>query len=639
VVTDDSASRVKHPLEAQLVAAAEAGREVTIAELGGPETILAAVPDLAASRMMPGLLSALLRNWAEASSGHETVVAQAVTDLLEGATTDFVVMEAVDLLETFRPLPAALDDRCFSIFLAKAARTNPDVNGLARGAALDGAFRWAAVNRRRQLRLLDFLLGVSPLDDRDFVCRAAKISGVAYSHWRERELLSKLTEYATTGPTAGDACFELGMAYLADGLDATSEQAARALLNDAKTWFAQAASARESNPEARLYQDCLETLTEFATGPNKARLKEVLDRVRSHAFELKAWWQNDNSPRWLGARHTEAACWNLLANTIAGLTEHLDEMAWWEPSVVIEQYVLATYTAGRSIFRRRADGSLAFLLRPPLTATIAREQGQAHLLKSWLKRNLDHEWAHEARELIEEVDRVVARGKGQVDPSEAAAPGLRVAALIDQARLPETVKTSLGAAICNAFALQLSNLTQAEVDVVETCRAAVEKHPDHQSNPHGQALFDTVLLWTVRFVHNRLEVTQNDDPTVAYLFERANGSLPREDELQADYYRWLTTAAAGTDLEPTNVGGGRADIRLKSSGERLVIEVKRELVDASFGALATSYAAQSTDYQNVSIRIGFMLVMDLVEPKLEGTPHLTTLFETHEVLRAGEKPC
>jgi hypothetical protein len=52
--------------------------------------------------------------------------------------------------------------------------------------------------------------------------------------------------------------------------------------------------------------------------------------------------------------------------------------------------------------------------------------------------------------------------------------------------------------------------------------------------------------------------------------------------------------------------GGRAGVRLKSSGERVVIEVKRELEDSSFDALATSYQAQTSDYQNVSVRLGFL---------------------------------
>ena len=83
----------------------------------------------------------------------------------------------------------------------------------------------------------------------------------------------------------------------------------------------------------------------------------------------------------------------------------------------------------------------------------------------------------------------------------------------------------------------------------------------------------------------------------------------KEDALQDDFFRWLTTNAAGSDLEPTNLGGGRADVRLRSSSERAVIEVKRELQDSSFDALAASYQAQTTDYQNVSVRLGFLLVL------------------------------
>jgi len=131
--------------------------------------------------------------------------------------------------------------------------------------------------------------------------------------------------------------------------------------------------------------------------------------------------------------------------------------------------------------------------------------------------------------------------------------------------------------------------------------------------------------------------TLKDDPTVTYLFERADGKLAHENELQADFFRWLSSSTAGSDLEPTNLGGGRADLRLKSSSERLVIEVKRESVDSSFDAIAASYAAQTTDYQNVSIRLGFLLVLDLATPNREGTPHITSLVHMREIQRTGEE--
>lgn len=626
----------RHPIEASLMALLEAGQEPTIETLGGLEAIASAVQRLSVSLFMPEVLRPVLRFWGQAPAQDRTLVASIVRNLLEGASTDFVLIEAVDILDTFRPLPDGADEACFAVFLAKAGRSEGELTGRARGAALDGAFRWAASNRRWQLRLLDFLLGLSPADEGDFLGHAAKITGVAYSHWRERELLLKLTEFAAVDAARPEASFELGMANLADGLDASSRDAAQEFLRTAKDWFDHSASCCESNPEARLYRDCLELLTQYGEGLGKEHLAETRDRVWSNAFELTTWRLHENAPSWLGSRHAEAACWSLMANTIAGLVEHLDEAAWWEPSAVIEQHILATYTAGRSILRRSENGTLAAFLRPRIAASLARAEGQAYLLKTWLTKNAAHEWANEARQLITEVNQFVEREKGPQNPSEAAASGLTVPALIDKAALPAAVKSNLLAVVSNAIALHLYNLTRAEVDIIEKCRGAVEVHPDYRGNRDGRRLFDAVLLWTVRFVYTRLEVTQKDDPTGAYLFERPDGKPVQEHELQSDYFRWLSANAAGTELEPTNLGGGRGDLKLKSSGERIVIEVKREMSDSSFDAIADSYAAQSTDYQNVSIRLGFLLVLDLVASNSEGTPHISTLFDTRDIRRSGE---
>jgi len=635
-VTGGELSAGRHPIEANLMALLETGQEPSIAALGGLEAIASAVQRLSASPLMPEVLRPLLRYWDHAPAQDRSLVASIVRNLLEGASTDYVLIEAVDILDTFRPLPDEADEACFAIFLGKAGRSEGDLAGLARGAALDGAFRWASSNRRWQFRLLDFLLGLSPVDEAVFLGHAAKIIGVAYSHWRERELLLKLAELAAVEPARQDASFELGMANLADGLDASSREAAQEFLLKAKDWFDHSTSSRESNPEAHLYRDCLELLTQFGAGLGREHLTATRDRVWANAFELTAWHRHENAPSWLGSRHAEAACWSMMANAIAGLVEHLDQTAWWEPSAVIEQHILATYSAGRSILRRRENGTLETFVRPRIAASLARAEGQAHLLKTWLTKNAAHEWANEARQLITEVDRFVEREKGPQNPSEAVASGLTVTALIEKASLPAVVKGNLMAVVSNAFALQLDNLTLAEVDIIEKCRGAVAVHPDHRDNAHGQRLFDTALLWTVRFVYTRLEVTQKDDPTVAYLFERPDGKLAHEDELKADYFRWLSTNAAGTDLEPTNLGGGRGDLKLKSSGERIVIEVKREMSDASFDAIADSYAAQTTDYQNVSIRLGFLLVLNLVASNSEGTPHISTLFEPRDIRRIGE---
>jgi hypothetical protein len=626
-----------HPVEAKLVACLEAGNEPSVIGLGGVEAIADAANMLALSPAIPELLTALLRYWVGATDDEQAMLGATLRTLVEGTSVEYILMEAVDVLDAHRPLPDKADEICFTIFLGKAARSQANMSGLARAAALEGAFRWATSNRRWQLRLLDFLLGVSRDDDPIFLSHAAKIIGVAYSHWREPDLIQILTQMIEVEAARADASFELAMATLADALDALDHEAAQALLQAAKVWFDLSASTSETNPEAVLYGHCLALLTEFGAGLDSHRLGELRDRVRVSAFEMTAWHKDDNSPPWLGSRRTESVCWTVLANTLTELAKHLEETSWWEPAAIIEQYVLAAYTAGRSILQRRRDGSLKALLRPRITASIAKREGQAYVVKTWLRLNTSHEWAGEAQDLLNKIDELVEREKQPQNPSEAATGGRPVVALIDKACLPAKTKARLLEVISNAFSLQLDNLTYAEVEVIEKCLEFVESHPDHRGNPHGQRLFDTVLLWTVRFLCVRLEVTQKDDPTGGYLFERTDGTLAHEDELQADFFRWLTTNASGSDLEPMNLGGGRADVRLQSSSERLVIEVKRELCDSSFDALAGSYAAQTTDYQNVSIRLGFLLVLDLAIANREGTPHITSLVQTRSIQRAGEE--
>ena len=122
-----------------------------------------------------------------------------------------------------------------------------------------------------------------------FLGHAAKITGVAYCHWRERELLLKLAELAAVEAVQPEASFELGMANLADGLCASSRDSAQELFRKAKDWFDHSASCRESNPEARLYRDCLDLLTQYSAGLGKGHLTETRDRVWANAFELTAW--------------------------------------------------------------------------------------------------------------------------------------------------------------------------------------------------------------------------------------------------------------------------------------------------------------------------------------------------------------
>jgi len=624
-----------HPIEAELIEIVKSGRDWQLEDLGGIAKLALAARSLGSTPMMPELLHPLVLGWSNAKAADRDAHKGVLHDLLDVATTDFILLEAVDILEHHRPLPDDGDECCFMLFLAKAATGDHSLSGLSRSAALDGAFRWAGDNRRWQLRLLDFFLGLAPGDDTEFLRRAAKIVGVAFSHWRDKELVEVLRKLAQLEAVRPEAAFELGMAVLAEAMDRADSNAAATAFREARDWFGESDGVSEHRPEASLYLDGLDLLLSFHSGVASASFGTVSARVQQHAFELHA-WSGGSGPPWLGARQTEAACWSALASAVAGLAGSLDKPSWWEPAAVIEDGLLSVYSAGRSILRRNQHGGIEAMVRPRIRASVATQAGQAHQVRTWLQQNATHEWAAEARNLIAQIDAFIEQSGSLKNPPEAASERTSLAAIIARSNFPEEQRDVLYGVVENAVSLQLANLTGAEADVIERCCKEARGHTDYSANTNGARLFDTVLLWLVRFIFNRLELTRGDDPTGAYLFERDDGSLPHEDELQRDFFRWVATYAAGSDLEPTNIASGRADIRLRSGPERLVVEVKREETDCSFDALLKSYAAQTTDYQNVSIRLGVLLVLDLATPNREGTPYLTSLFEMRHVRRCGE---
>jgi hypothetical protein len=148
----------------------------------------------------------------------------------------------------------------------------------------------------------------------------------------------------------------------------------------------------------------------------------------------------------------------------------------------------------------------------------------------------------------------------------------------------------------------------------------------------ARAVVDAVFWNLLQFLNYRMDTTRGNDPSGSYLFaptERiATESGPEdtgsgktktvidkrdyfEKQLQLDCMRFLRPAlGVNVSLEPSDIAGGRADIKATIFRTRLVIEVKREDKDASFESLRIAYGAQATEYSNTSARIGFLLVLD-----------------------------
>jgi hypothetical protein len=131
-----------------------------------------------------------------------------------------------------------------------------------------------------------------------------------------------------------------------------------------------------------------------------------------------------------------------------------------------------------------------------------------------------------------------------------------------------------------------------------------------------------VASTTIRYVAHRLEAPKP--------FMRANfeGENVVEQHLADDFEDWLyglPLARGSVTIEVRRVGAGRADVLIAFGTHRVVVELKRELTDASREALEAHYGAQAASYQATDNPFGVALVLDLTNEQTGTAPHLEDL--------------
>lgn len=621
-----------HPFEEELANILELGDQPRPSNFGGIIELLAAANELCTSKLMPEFLRLAVEAIPSSTSHDVDLLTDFICRCIEAATDDIVLVEAVNLLGSILPLAGNGDERCFVHFLHIAS----DISAppLARSIGLDGAFRLAIQNRKRQIKLLSFLLDVDTQDDANYLSHVAKICGVLHSYAPEQALLEQLEELLNVSSAKGEAAFELAMAALTKGVQTQDKQGATSAFDAAHHWFSLSQKTQEYRPDVGAYMKCLAVLSGFARGQGFTQLEDLATEIAQDAFEIAAWRRHEQDPPWFAARRVESANWNVLAFKLSALAKSLDEPSWWEPVVVVQEHVLASYAASRSVLKLSQYGGVECLIRPRIEGALAAHAGQAYILKQWLAHNAEPPWFEEAQALSRRIDEII---EGDIrNPIEAASVWQPLAAALDGSSIPSSAKQSARSVIINTFNLSLQNYSGTECQLLTRCLDAVSGSPDYRDNQTGRVLFDAVLLLTLRFLSSRLDMTQGDEQGVSYLFERDDGTMPLEEELQMDYNRFLSASNIGAQVEVRNVGGGRADVFIRFGGERLVVEVKREQTHASFDALEHAYASQTAEYQTVSIRLGFLLVLDQTQKRVTGTLHLSELVSVRRIVRPDE---
>lgn len=552
-------------------------------------------------------------------------------DVVRHLDSDISINSLVDLVAERPPLPEAIEAIWFRRWLELAQDRTAGTS--ARTAVLRGALLTKRQSARRSLRLAAFIADCVLDDEPTFLAHAARIAGLLHAEKPNEALVEFLQDLLDVSGAADEAAFELGMERVGRALQSNSGHDVLAGLREARVRFDASAAGREARADARVLSLAIGLLDDFFE-ERVGGWTERLEELRREAFAYSAYSIQEECFL-TRPKEAEVSAWASLAVRLGSLTPSLDEPAWWNASQIIENELLAVYSANRTLFRRSDEGGLEWLVRPRIESYYAQHRSQLYALRGWLKARGASELGAAAAELIATTDAALGRGDNP-DPRGAAAESPTVAAVLEQGEDPfELRERFLREVLADVNYVEFKQVTPPVMEAALTVLRAFEGLP-YFDIPNVRAIVRAVVFKTLLFLEGRLDPSPGVDPTVDYLFVRDGESNPLEKSLQQDFMRFMRTAKLGTVDEIRGIAAGRADVAHHLDGTRFITEIKREEEDASFENLIASYGAQTTLYQNTNIPIGILLVLDLTtRDGLSG--HFRTLYQTEvgDLLRDG----
>lgn len=539
-----------------------------------------------------------------------------------------------------KPLAGALADR------AEETRSG---HGLQAYAYLEVLTRLGLTEATGRFRAMAFMASVTLDDSSDLLERLPRLVGLAMDQWRDHTLLALLTTLLEHPDARADALFELGQQTLRSALERDSVDSVMQGLVEARSRFAEVEAAEEARDDATIYRAALDVLIAFSSAPTvpAADPADAVTALSDALGRRAALSTRSVMGGWAAPRRLAEAEWFALTNTLRLAIPELGKAAWREPAKTLVQ-VLGAYQASRSVSIISADG-LRVVLEPPVRAAFIAHQGLLEHLRAAVDAgDVPEGQVEAARELLKSVNvGNGASGGDAVGKVWSSAPALAAALGVDAdfegvdvlARavddLPAVVAFFNDEAEARVRALARS--ADPVVDgLLATVLVGLQNCLDFKGTVREE--FVEVVTAVLRFTSDRADAGRESwKQDIAYLFPPAPGDPPfGEESLQKDVYRWLGNSPlrAYTRLEERDVAAGRADISVTRL-HRFVIEVKRELSNASPQALHLAYGGQAAAYSAGGPRISLEMVLDLTDHS-DGVPSLTSSVWVDEVLAGGE---
>lgn len=496
--------------------------------------------------------------------------------------------------------------------------------------------------------------------------------GTAVDYWPDAVSLTKVVEVVAglsepTGPlvagaapedVAGDASWVLANIELVEALRAGTEAEMRSHLDSCSGYLAVGVETYDRD-DAKVLAPIVEAVTALTRAERGIQALQVALPTTEELGELVELQAKFNMTlsglnHWYAdVKRQATAAWVMLVEDLAEAREQLAQEAFYRPEAAIDD-LLQVYRASRSVevVRRVEDfDGVLDVIQPVIEAGFASNTAfVANLVvyTSELEKRLATAEDDERPALVEqhevathvlaEARAVLARGEspGKGAGGTATVPlprqldrlfGSDHEAVEKLSEFGEKNLAVLAAAVETAGAARRPSLQEARI--LKDLSAALSASPEYVGEV--KVAVDEVVFTLVRYV-GLLQGAQAD--ARGYLFEAS----PTEKSLQHDLHQFLLLAFGpdAVGIEVSQVGGGRADLRVQFAGFSVYLELK---VDDTRMPLSDkgAYLNQAATYQATDVRIGFVVALRAKRfPQAGAHAHLTSLFTHATVDVAGE---
>lgn len=562
------------------------------------------------------------------------VASEIALELLSNSKDPGTIMEIVSWLVRGGDTATINDRDLWNAFVQRVEDKNSHY--AFRAQALLGALYLSQTDKALLRRLQGVLLDTDLDDDARYLRYVAKIIGTILSHEIDEDLQKLLYQLSNIEEAQDEAWLEIGMHQLRLGLEATNYQDALAAFIKSSSSFEKSLNASEQRFDADLFYQCVSILINFLEDRDREAIQNQIEGIQKATFNYLAFTTNSDrdadTNSWIGLSNQERVHWSLLAWNLGKLDLTFKKKAWLRAVEVVENQLLIIFTASRTILKRSHEGGLESYLRPKLIGKLQKERIYLEFLEQWIDENRDHLEINNAELMRDKILRYKEQSLLHC-PMEAVIDGSTITAILGKGQVSKAEQKNIIEDISARANILLETVANPKVEeILSIILEDLKRNKDYQKYEKARDLFNIILLYTVRFLVRQMDDTASTTPQLAYLFVRDKNNLPKENDLQADYYGFLKSSDIGdiVDAESRNIAAGRVDILFKFNGIKFVAELKQEQVKRSNDELVKRYGAQKISYDSTNVAFGILMVLDLFDRK-GGQPHITEQVSVHHI--------